>query len=251
MRLGKTPARINATMLKLATYLDLGTILPLIPAEFGHQHLEADFPMLGNDQYANSVWAGAAHETMLWQREAGVEVTFSAGSVLSDYATVTGFDETNPVTDQGTDMQVAASYRRRIGLLDATGRRHRVGGYVSLTQGDPDLLAAATYVFGAVGVGLRLPEHALDDFAAGKPWDMRSGVPAVAGGHYVPVIARRGGLFDVVTHGRPHQMTEMFYRRYCDEVTVYFTPEFLAAGYAPPGFDRDRLLADMEAFTRR
>lgn len=252
MKLGKLPARINSVHLKLATYLDTASILPRIPAAFGHENLVTDFEMLANNEVSDCVFAGAAHESMLWCREAGHTVTFSNDCVLSDYSKVTGYNPEDPSTDQGTDMQVAASYRRRIGVQDATGRRHKIGAYVALTPGDPDQLAAASYIFGAVGVGLRFPGYAMDEFEAGQPWAVRHGVPKIEGGHYIPVCGRgANGNFHAVTWGRVQEMTPGFYRRYCDEALVYFSTEFLTAGVSPEGFARDQLLTDLQAFTRR
>ncbi|MFC9436922.1 hypothetical protein [Nocardia sp. NPDC057030] len=246
MRLGKTPARINATQLKLTDYWDHTVVSAHIPAEFGTDALGMEWGMHGNDVRATSVWAGAAHETRWWAQESGTSVTISTDNTLSDYATVTGFQ------DLGTDLQTAASYRRRVGILDADGNRHRIGGYVALTPGDPDQLAAAVYVFGAAGVGLRLPEYALADAEAGRVWDLRQGIPDIAGGQYVPAVGRSSeGNFYVITWGRIQPMSEGFYRRYCDEALVYFSTDFLRAGVSPPGFDRARLLTDLEAFTRR
>lgn len=258
VKYGKTPARINSVQLNLSDYFDHTAVLPKVPAEFGREQLVNAWEMLANNSVGDCVWAGAAHETMLWGREAGRDVKFTDDCVLSDYSAVTGYDasQTDPytgenVTDQGTDMQVAASYRRRIGIVDALGNRHKVAAYVSLTPGDPDQLAAAAYVFGAVGIGLRVPEYAEAEFAAGRPWDVRHGNPGIVGGHYVPVISRRGGNFDVITWGAVQQMTPAFYRRYCDEAIVYFSREFLTAGISPDGFNLDQLTRDLKVFTRR
>ncbi|MFC8531947.1 hypothetical protein [Nocardia sp. NPDC057227] len=250
MRLGKLPARINSVHLRLSTYLDVAAVSPLIPAAFGPD-LPA-LPMLGADEARCGVWAGFAYEAMLASREAGAPVGFSAGSVLSDYAAVTGHNPDDPATDVGTDLQVAASYRRRVGILDNTGARHRVGAYATLTIGDPEQLAAAVYIFGSVGVGLRIPGHALDDFAAGRPWKSQQGLPPITGCHYVPVVGRAGnGNFLGLAWGRVQEIEPMFYRRYCDEVIVYFSEEFMTAPVSPPGFDRAQLLIDLQAFTRR
>lgn len=249
MKLGKLPARTNATVLKLGSYLD-DSLRQRIPIDFGYDHAVAAYPDLGNDERAVSVWAGAAYETLLWAREGGGSIEFDAASVASDYETVSGYDPLQPETDLGTDLQTAASYRRRIGIQDAAGHRHRVGAYIALTPGDPAELAAATYIFGAVGIGLRMPDYAVDDILAGRPWDVRHGVPPLAGGHYTPVVARRGGHFYAVTHGRVHQLTEMFYRRYCDEAIAYLSPAVLATP-GMRGFDAERLAADLKAFVRR
>lgn len=260
VKYGKKPARVNSVILNLADYFDHKVVLPKIPVEFGHERLVTAWGMLGNSQYGDCVWAGAAHETMLWNLESGRTVNFSDDSVLSDYSAVTGFDpsQTDPVTgenptDGGTDVQEAASYRRRVGILDATGKRHQIAAYLALTPGDPDQLAAAAYIFGAVGIGIRVPDYAEDEFNAGRPWDTRPGVaPNIVGGHYIPVISRRNGMFDVVTWSRVQPMTENFYRQFCDEAIVYLSTEFLsAAGSSPEGFKLAQLQADLKAFIRR
>ena len=132
LKLGKKPARPGAVKLKLAKYL-VKPKLPTPPKVFGHEALIGpNWEMLGNDQYGDCVWAGAAHETMLWNKEAARAVTFNNQSVLKDYSAVTGFNPNDPNTDQGTDMQVAASYRRKTGVLDANGKRHKVIAYLAL-----------------------------------------------------------------------------------------------------------------------
>lgn len=249
MRLGKLPARINATQLKLGNYL-AKALVANVPAEFGQAAAAADYPLLGGDELAVSVWTGAAQETMIWAAESGRTVTFSPETVAADYAAVTGYTPDDPTTDQGTDLQAAASHRRVVGITDIDGARHRIGAYVALTPGDPDELAAAVYIFGVAGVGLRLPAYALEAFRAEQVWDVRLGLPPLAGGHYVPVVGRSEGRFLAVTWGRVHPMSEGFLRRYCDETLVYFTPELLLSRPVP-GFDSARLLTDLKAFTRR
>lgn len=250
MKFGKLPARPNATVLKLANYLD-ASVLPKIPAEFGHEKAIDAYGMLGNDEVGDCVLAGAAHETMIWGKEASLSFEFDTAAVESDYTALTGYNPDDPSSDKGTDMQAAASYRRRIGVVDTAGNRHRVGAYVALTPGDPDELAAAAYIFGVVGIGIRVPAYAEDEFNAKQPWDVRHGNASIIGGHYVPVVARRGGNFCVITWGAVQEMTVGFYRRYCDEALVYLSTEMLTAGVSPEGFNLAALQADLKTFTRR
>ena len=120
--LGKLPARPGAISFKLSRYFNLAA-LPTPPAVFGHQALVSDYGILGNNQYGDCVLAGGDHEEMLWNAEAGVAVAFTDANALSDYTALTGFNPADPATDQGTDMQAAASYRRTTGLIDANGVR--------------------------------------------------------------------------------------------------------------------------------
>ena len=244
--LGKLPARPGAVSFKLSAYLDKPK-LPVPPKVFGHQALVSGaWDMFGNDQYGDCVFAGAAHETMLWCREAGAAPSFTDAAVLSDYSTVTGFDPAKPDTDQGTDMTAAASYRRKIGIVDAAGRRHTIDAYLAIKPGDVTELKAAAYLFGAIGVGIRFPGSAMDQFNAGKPWSVVSR-SSVEGGHYIPCIGFDGADFLVVTWGKVQRATPGFLKKYCDEALAYISLERLTGGKSLDGFDLASLRADLAA----
>jgi len=85
----------------------------------------------------------------------------------------------------------------------------------------------------------------MDQFNAGKPWDVVPG-STIEGGHYVPLVAHRENL-EVVTWGRVQQMTPAFLERYNDESIVYLSPEMLTAGKSPEGFNLVQLQADLAA----
>lgn len=246
MKLGKKPAREGAIKLKFRRYANL-SVLPTPPAEFGHDALVTQpWGMLGNDNYGDCVWAGAAHETMLWNADASRIVQFTDAGVLSDYAAVTGFDPADPNTDQGTDMAAAAAYRRATGVIDAAGARHLVGAYLAITAGDLAELLTAAYVFGTVGIGITFPDSAMAQFNAGQPWDVVPG-STIEGGHYVPFLARRGGFTVVDTWAQEQGMTDAFTAANNDESVVYFSQEFLTAGQSLEGFDTEQLNADLAA----
>jgi hypothetical protein len=245
-KLGKTPARRGAVTFKLAKYL-VKPELPTPPKVFGHQELVTAWGVLGNEKFGDCVWAGAAHETMLWNKESNRTVKFSEDAVLKDYSKVTGFKKDDPTTDNGTDMQVAASYRRKTGVLDGNGKRHKVKAYLALSPGNVDQLMLAMYLFGAVGIGFKFPDSAMAQFDAGKPWDVTAG-PAPKDGHYVPGLGRDAkGNIVVVTWGKIQLMTPKFYKKYCDEVVAYISEEMLVppAQVTLEGFKLDQLITDL------
>jgi hypothetical protein len=242
--LGKLPARKDAVKLKLRNYLT-PSLLPTPPKDFGHEDL-VPLPcnMLGNDQYGDCVLAGAGHETMLWNAAGGKTVRFNDSASLSDYSAITGFDPLDPNTDQGTDMQVAASYRRKTGIVDADGKRHKVAAYLAITPGDVQEHLLALYLFGAVGIGIKFPSYAMDQFNAGKPWT-RHLVYSIEGGHYIPLVGRRKGRFVCVTWGKEQPMSDAFFRKFNDESVAYVSLEMLKNGRSLEGFDAAQLQADL------
>lgn len=244
MQLGKTPARKDAVLFKLKDYVNLSAF-PTVPKTFGHEGLVPAWDMLGNDQYGDCVWAGAAHETMLWTREGGHPAGFSLTSVLSDYSAVTGFEPSDPNTDQGTDMQTAASYRRKTGVLDVSGKRHKIAAYLAITPGDLQEHLVATYLFGAVGIGIQFPDSAMYQFNQGKAWSVVSG-SKIEGGHYIPLVAHRSRHLVCVTWGQTQPMTLGFFRKYNDESIAYVSLEALTNGKSLEGFNATQLEADLK-----
>lgn len=242
-RLGKRPARKNAIKFALEHYVDLSK-LPTPPSDFGREHLVKEWGMLGNADYGSCVFSGAAHEHMLWNREVFRDVPFDDKAVLSDYSALTGFDPNDPFTDQGTDMQAAATYRRTTGIVDANGVRHKILAYLAIEPGNLPQLYAALWMFGTVGVGVRFPDSAMEQMERGLPWSPVDG-SAISGGHYVPVCAKRGGLISCVTWGQIQKLTPEFYETFCDESVVYLTDERLIDGKTLDGFDLTSLRNDL------
>lgn len=245
-KLGKKPAR-HAISFKFADFFDASK-LPTPPAVFGHWQGVDSFHMLGNDQYGDCVWAGAAHETMLWTSTWGRQrARFTTKDVLSDYSALTGFDPTKPDSDQGTDMQQAASYRRKTGIIDATGKRHTIDSYVATRVGNVDELILASWLMGAAGIGLQLPSQWMDAFDAGAVWAVPA-KPQIEGGHYVPVVGRdQNGNLLLVTWGKVQAMTPDAYARFSDEAVCYLSLEILnSKGLSPDGFDESGLRAKLE-----
>lgn len=254
IKFGKKPARPGAIKFKFSTYFNKAT-LPMPTGAFGHESLVNNWGMLANDRFGCCVWAGAAHEEMMESLEGGhTTIPFTDESVLSDYAAATGFNPNDPGTDQGTDMAQAASYRRKTGILDANGNRHKVDAYVGITPGDVTELMQATYLFGSVGIGINVPDFAMSQFNSGQPWHLPSNWQnaSIEGGHYIPVVGRNSkGYILVVTWGKLHAMSDAFYQAYNDEAIAYVNLETLnEKGLTPEGLNKAQLEADLAALTK-
>ena len=246
---GKKPARRDAVKLKFASYFK-SSALPPVPKVFGRPWLIRNFGMLGNDQYGCCVWAGFAHETMLLRADADTTVPmFTTNCVLRDYAACTGFNPNDPSTDQGTDVQEAAAYRQKTGIIDALRQRHQIDIYTALTPGNLTQLAAAVYFLGAAGVGVNLPDDAEDQFDRAEPWSI--GGTHTGNGHYISCIGRNSlGNFLFVSWGRLQAATPEWVYRNMDEGLAFVSRERLkATGLSPQGFDLAALEDDFQAVT--
>lgn len=259
LKLGKRPATTSPADFKLGDFLQPGVALPQPPARFGHGTMYADdsWLMLGNgpdDSVApgfqgagDCVFAGAAHETMETNRLARHTVHFTGKEVISDYSKVTGYVVGDDSTDQGTDVRTALSYRRRTGVIDAAGKRHKIGAYLALDPKNWDQLMQAAYIFGAVGIGFEFPDTAMEQFDRGQRWDVVAG-SQIEGGHYVPVMGRSSTtVAGVVTWARRQAMSQAFYEAYNDEAwAVVFPEELNSKGLNERGFDLAALNAALK-----
>jgi hypothetical protein len=254
-RYGKADATRDDRDFKFARYRTAEP-LPTPPDDWGYDNVipQGGWGMLGNDQWGDCVWAGAAHEHLLTSKVAGSPAAFDDTGVLADYSAATGFDAnagppgSNP-TDRGTNVRTALGYRRTTGILDAAGKRHKIGAYLALDVdkikgGDFTEVAEAAYLFGAVGIGIQVPQSAETEFSEHKMWSFHEGSPNV-GGHYVPIVAHRRHI-ECVTWGRVQPMGHRFCSTYIDEAWAIVNPDFLDVnGESPQGFNIDELQADL------
>lgn len=214
-----------------------------IPKVFGHYDKVTTWGMFANDRYGDCAWASSAHEVMVQNAANGRIVTFTDENVLSDYAS-TGFDPLSGQNDNGTNMFQLYAYRKNNGIIDAAGTRHRIQAFLECRE-DADVLAAATYLFGAVGIGIRVYDWAEKQFANHQPWDVQPG-GTVVGGHAIPVVGRKAnGNFLVVTWGALQEMTPAFYEKYAVSTFVGVTQDYLTGDLSPEGLHSLQLAQDL------
>jgi hypothetical protein len=253
-RLGRCPSAPEkvAKRLQLTDFADVPYILPKIPQDFGHEMVvpARGWGMNLNDKLGDCVIAGAYHEHKLWNAVAGRRFAYTDDRVLEMYEDIAGYDPNRPETDGGTDMAAAASYRRRLGILDTRGKRHKIDAYVALEAGNWEQLRVCMYLFGAAAIGMVFTDKNSDQFDAGKPWDYD---PAAKpeGGHYVPAVGDRQGIISCVTWGALQGMTRKCYDKQVDEALGYVSKEYLTTKgkKTPEGFDLPALLKAVKAVT--
>lgn len=253
LQLGKTPATHDHRDLTFAKYRDPEVKLPKV---FGYGKLIDSWEMLGNgpdpempadfEGAGDCVWAMAAHTTMLRSRAAGTgpnggPIPFTTRGVLNDYSKATGYNPVTGANDNGTDMRVALKYRQKTGIIDANGKRHKIGAYVALEPGNLTQMLEALYYFGATEIGIEFPSYAMDQFNQHKPWAVKTG-GQIEGGHAIPIVLNP---YQVVTWARLQPVTAGFLTKFCDEAWAVISPEFLKAGKAPNGFDLAQLQTDL------
>lgn len=242
-KLGKLPARKDAVTFKFTQY----TNLPAVPNKGGHMQLvSGDNNMFGNDELGDCVCAEAGHGTLYYNHEAGNTVNLTTDNIVALYSAITGYKPGDSSTDQGTDMQAAASYRRKNGLNDANGKTHKILAYLDLGVSNRDNLKKAIYYFGGAGIGFNFPEYAMEQFQQGQTWHVQAKDSELDGGHDVFAFGYDTQYVYVISWGKVVKMTWGFFDKFNDETLVYLTQENIKNGKTLEGLNLIQLEADLK-----
>lgn len=240
MPLGKLPPLHDDRTLRLASYLDVATVLPQIPAEADWTLAVPAWPMYANDHLGDCTCAAAGHMIQAWTTAAGNPKTPEEAAIVEAYWALGSGDTGRYELD-------VLNYWRQTGIGGET-----IGAYALIDPHDLDAVRAAIYLFGGVYTGVALPNTA----AGQASWDVvgdgktGSSAPGSWGGHAVPYNAFGPDGFKCITWGAALEVTTAFHLAYCDELYAILSPAWLnVQGASPAGFDLAALQADLKAVT--
>ena len=210
VRFGKKPAKRDARNLKLSAVL---RALPKLPAEydFDVKHHGIPTPMFGNDTHGDCVIAGRAHQTLRFEDEEQAKIL-----PITDNDVLKEWHLENGGTEDGLVVLDSLKLWRKRGW-NAAGKSYAIRAFAEIDRRNPDEVKRTVCADIGAGLGLSLPDSALNEFYAGKPWAGTSGPPRQENGHYVyvPGYTKTGPV--CVTWGRKQQMSWKFFDKYCDE----------------------------------
>lgn len=245
-RLGRRPNDPGRVRLALGPHLT-GPVPPN-PVLVDWLSQVSAWPMYGNDRYGDCVFAMIGHlieAFSTYGQGHTVEVTEQA--LLDAYSSVTGFNPNDPSSDQGAVIQDALAYWLHTGIAG-----HKILAYASVNVHDQTEVDAAINVFGALCLGVNVPNSAMDQFNAGQPWTVARPDGGIDGGHAIPVgyYSHSTGRTRVVTWARVQDVADAWWRTYVEEAWIVVAPEWLdATGHSPEGVDLHGLGEDFAALT--
>jgi hypothetical protein len=248
-KLGKAKPRHDPRTFQLANYLGpkAAEACPPAPAmRDWTSKVRKPWGMLANDVVGDCTVAGAAHIIQAWTANEGPqEVSFTDAQVIEAYSKITGYNPTDPSTDQGAVLLDVLKYWRKTGISG-----HKILAFASPEPGNKDHIRAALDLFGGLYIGLDLPVSAQTQRVWSVPPCGRRG-PGVPGGwgcHCVVAEAYDPQGLTVITWGEKKRMTWGFFQIYCDEAYAVLSEDWLKDDHrSPSGFDLAALQADLQA----
>jgi hypothetical protein len=177
----KMPDR-HAPMLKLRDYMKMAA-LPAAPTscDYSGPAMSVITNIEGNDQYGDCVEAEDAHFIALVTGNTGKLFSYTPQLTLAAYSAITGFNASNPASDQGTDPLVALNYYVQNPYADGT----KLAGYIQVDATNQQQVMFAINAFGNLKIWLQLPNGYINPIPSknGFVWDVAS--PNPANGHCI------------------------------------------------------------------
>lgn len=253
MKLGKLSPKVHPSTLRLAKYLpklqpsaDFGVSLPIPPAKsyWEYKVPESQWGDMGNTDVGDCTCAAISHMLMNATAHTGQMVVPALRDVLEFYSAVSGYDPSNPATDQGAAITDVLARWQSVGLSG-----HKILAWAAIDPTNRTQVMQGNYIFGGVDMGFNVPQYAMEQVAAMMPWTIMQGDSNIIGGHSVPLFGYGSKGATCVTWGKLQQMSWDFFSAYCDEAYIVITEDWLRSGVTPSGFDMDALKADLDALS--
>jgi hypothetical protein len=251
-KLGRKPAVSDLRVPYLHTLALAKTLPP--PPEWVNWYADVgDWSALGNDVAGCCVEAMAGHAVQQFASYADRVVVPTAAESLALYSEITGYDPTNPASDQGTVVLGPGGLIQHWltkGVVFG-GQRTFATGFAQVRVDDMTMLRQAVHFFGGVGLGLDLPDSVIEDADVPYMWDDAAG--PTAGGHEVwlcgyDTSASGEAYWDFVSWGERYRMSEAFLLATAREAVCVYDPDSLnARGLNADDFDATQLFAAMAA----
>ena len=233
------PAKL-ARRLWLKDYL-IG--LPFVlPDAVDHSTVGEALGELGNDSVGDCTCAAAGHAIQVadWYGQ-NTPAAVTTKNILAVYSAITGYDPSDPNSDQGANLLDVLSYWQKTGIVG-----ERLGPYVAFDSNQPRHWQATIDLFGGAYIGVWLPATVVNALDSGTVVDWTSVKDPVTqdAGHCVFAVGYNAKGIQLVTWGQVITMSFAFAAKYCDEAYAPLMPSW-ASGKEPNNLNVAQLTADL------
>jgi hypothetical protein len=243
-KLGRKPARRLLSTPSLGDFLDKATTWPAVAAQGWEFAVPANaLNILGNADYGDCAEAGALHLIQAQQYNVGETLVPTEQDALNLYSAVTGFNPSDPNTDQGTALIDLLNYWKTTGITVGS-KVHKIVGYASLDITSVAQMRYAAYTFGGTYLGINCPNECQQNTGN---WNFAPGL-AIEGGHCIIQAGEGAAGGKIGSWGMWIPATWEFLLGYVEEAYVVVSRDWLDAQQkSPTGLDLNGLLAAMAA----
>jgi len=244
LMLGKLPRKRNSKTLLFSNYLR-ASALPPPPTKKAWEYKVAPsgWGMYGNDTIGDCTCAAVAHMLIEAESNTGKINMPALSSIIGAYSAVSGYDPVTGANDNGAAITDVLNLWQTSGIAST-----KILGWVQIDQTNIEQVKQAIYIFGALDIGVNLPNSAMDQFEANQTWTVLANDGGIDGGHSIPLFGYGTEGASCITWAKIQPMDWQWFQQYCDEAYAAIVPAWLnTAGKSPSDLDLEALKADLEA----
>lgn len=170
---------------RLERFMAKGAAIPTTPnlIDWSAPAIQVIEDIEGNADYGDCVEAEDAHYIAVITGNSNTLYAYTDAQTLADYAAMTGFNPSDPNTDQGTDPIAALNYRVAKGYADGS----KDAGWALVDATNRPLIQYALATFGNLKMWFGIPDGIVQNEPneSGFVWDVSAGAPDQNNGHCI------------------------------------------------------------------
>ncbi len=169
--------------LKLAHFLAKDLPAPPATADWTPLAMSTLMQIEGNDVYGDCVFAENAHFVGVTTGNANTLFSYSEAQTLADYSAETGFNPSDPSTDNGADPTTDLNYFTQHPYADGT----KLVGWALVDATNKQEVQLAIDVFGGLKCWFGIPDGIINSMPTGNGfvWTSAAGAPDPNNGHCI------------------------------------------------------------------
>jgi hypothetical protein len=177
---GRHAPRARGPRLSLKNYLDESQLPEVANVDFS-THAKGLADVLGNDELGDCTSAGVLHALETILGVAGTPASFTREEAIHFYSLSTGYDPSDPSTDQGGDEISVLDFAAEHGI-DGKGL-HQIAGSILVDACNKTELRWCIANLANIYYGVALPDSYVNPFPAGNGFVWGPGTPNPNNGH--------------------------------------------------------------------
>jgi hypothetical protein len=240
LKMGKLPPKQNRKTLLFEKYCTESIFKSPPGKVYWGYKMGTDLRMFKNDEIGDCTCAAVGHMIMNMTAHQGDMVVPTDEQIVEAYSKVSGYDPRTGANDNGAYITDVLQLWQEQGIAG-----HKILGWAKV---DAEYFNLATWLFGAVDVGMQVPHNAMEQFENGEEWDLKMPDGGIDGGHSVPFFNYGSEGKKGLTWAKLQAMTNAWMTQYVDERYAVISEDwFDVTGIAPNRFNKDELWADLKA----
>lgn len=226
----------------LEDYAKLAVLPPVKPAINWHAAL-SNLGMMKNDVCGDCTCAGIGHAVQTWTANETKQAIIPDAQIVAAYSAISGYNPRTGANDNGANMLDVLNYARNKGVGG-----HKISAFMSVNPKSRDYMKLTMDIFGTIYLAAGLPLAAQGKTSWDTPKNLKGrNAPGSWGGHAIVAGRYNSKGFTVITWGQELPVSWGWWDAYGEEAWAILSPDWIADGKSPSGFDLAKLQEDLAA----